>query len=78
MAGLADLAPLAEPLDGYQPFYAALADLNRRAGHAGEAADTYRRAIAASENDADTSDVSFPALDRCAPGQRAERHPLLR
>ena len=45
--------PWRSPWTDISPLYAALADLNRRAGHAGEAADTYRRAIAASEHDAE-------------------------
>jgi RNA polymerase sigma-70 factor, ECF subfamily len=44
-AGLAALAPLAEALDGYQPFHAARAEFLRRAGDADGARSAYERAI---------------------------------
>ena len=48
--GLAQLAPLAVALDGYQPFHAAHADLLARAGHRDLAAAAYERAIALTAN----------------------------
>jgi RNA polymerase sigma-70 factor (ECF subfamily) len=44
-SGLAALAPLAEALDGYQPFHAARAEFLRRAGEAEAARSAYVRAI---------------------------------
>jgi RNA polymerase sigma-70 factor, ECF subfamily len=44
-AGLAALAPLADALDGYQPFHAARAEFLRRAGDEAEARAAYERAI---------------------------------
>jgi RNA polymerase sigma-70 factor (ECF subfamily) len=49
-AGLALLVPLAEELDAYQPFHAALAELLLRVGDAAGATAAYRRAIELSEN----------------------------
>jgi RNA polymerase sigma-70 factor, ECF subfamily len=49
-AGLARLVPLAEPLAAYHPFHAARAELLRRAGDEGDAADAYERAIALATN----------------------------
>jgi len=45
-AALPQLSVLAEQLDGYQPFHAALADVHRRCGLTVEARGEYRRAIA--------------------------------
>jgi RNA polymerase sigma-70 factor, ECF subfamily len=47
-AGLAALAPLAEALDGYQPFHAARAEFLRQAGDGEAARGAYERAIALS------------------------------
>ncbi len=47
-AGLAALAPLAEALDGYQPFHAARADLLARLGDRAAAAAAFERAMALS------------------------------
>ena len=49
-AGLARLAPLAEPLAAYHPFHAAHAELLRRAGDEGDARAAYGRAIALTAN----------------------------
>ena len=49
-AGLARLAPLAEPLDAYHPYHAAKAELLRRAGDETEALQSYERAIAIASN----------------------------
>jgi RNA polymerase sigma-70 factor (ECF subfamily) len=49
-AGLARLAPLAEPLDAYHPYHAAKAELLRRAGDDTEALQSYARAIAIASN----------------------------
>jgi RNA polymerase sigma-70 factor (ECF subfamily) len=49
-AGLARLAPLAEPLAAYHPFHAAHAELLRRAGDEGDARAAYDRAIALTAN----------------------------
>ena len=58
-AGLAVLAPLADDpvLDGYVPLHAARAELLRRAGDAGGAADAYRRAIALTSNDVERAEL---------------------
>lgn len=54
-AGLAAIAQLQQEgeLENYQPYHAAKADLLRRAGRTAEAADTYRRAIDLSHNEAE-------------------------
>jgi len=54
-AGLAALAPLEglDVLERYQPFWAARADLLRRAGRTDEAAAAYRRAIELTGNEAE-------------------------
>jgi RNA polymerase sigma-70 factor (ECF subfamily) len=52
--GLAALAALdAEPLDGYQPYHAALADLLTRAGRSSDAIVAYDRAIELTTNGAE-------------------------
>lgn len=50
-AGLALMAQLAEPLDGYQPFHASRAELLLRAGRTEQAAEGFRRALGFSLND---------------------------
>jgi RNA polymerase sigma-70 factor (ECF subfamily) len=52
-SGLRLLDPLAPDLDRYQPFHSARADLLRRAGRSGEAAESYRRALQLTTNDAE-------------------------
>jgi RNA polymerase sigma-70 factor (ECF subfamily) len=47
---LMDDPELAEPLDDYQPFWSARADLLRRAGRTGEAGEAYRRALGLAAN----------------------------
>jgi RNA polymerase sigma-70 factor (ECF subfamily) len=49
-AGLAEIEPLGEALDGFLPFHAARADLLRRLGRLRDAAAAYRRAIALAGN----------------------------
>jgi RNA polymerase sigma-70 factor, ECF subfamily len=49
-AGLAALLPLEAELAAYQPFFAAKADMQRRAGTAQDAKAAYQRAIALSQN----------------------------
>ncbi len=51
--GLALLETVAQDLDGYQPFYAAQAELLRRSGQLSEAATAYTRAIDLSTNTAE-------------------------
>ena len=57
--GLDALAPLLadEALAGYQPLHAAHAELLRRAGDAGAAADAYRRAIALTANEVERANL---------------------
>jgi RNA polymerase sigma-70 factor, ECF subfamily len=52
-AALALLEPLAEPLESYQPFHAARADLLRRLDRNLEAADAYRKALSLTANEAE-------------------------
>ena len=52
-AGLRRLEPLAADLERYHLFHSARADLLRRAGRDGEAADAYRRALDLATNDAE-------------------------
>ena len=52
-AGLALLAPLAEDLDGYHSYHAAVADLQRRAGNKAAAHAEYQRAAALAGNEAE-------------------------
>lgn len=49
-AGLARLAPLAEPLAAYAPYHLARADMARRAGEAAEAQAAYAEALALTQN----------------------------
>ena len=49
-AGLALLETVAGALQDYQPLHAARADLLKRCGRNGDAADAYRQAIALSAN----------------------------
>lgn len=49
-AGLALAGTVADDLGNYQPFYAAFADLLRRAGRSAEAEEAYRKAISMSSN----------------------------
>ena len=44
------LEALAGQLDGYAPFHAALADVQRRLGHAPAARSAYERALEATDN----------------------------
>jgi RNA polymerase sigma-70 factor (ECF subfamily) len=53
---LIDRREVSEPLDGYRWFHSTRADLMRRLERHGEAADSYRRALALSEN---TSEQAF-------------------
>lgn len=52
---LADLAPLADPLEDYQPFHAARAELLSRAGQGQAARSAYDRAIALAPSPADAA-----------------------
>ena len=52
-SGLRLLDPLGVALDRYQPFHSARAEHLRRAGRADEAADSYRRALDLTTNDAE-------------------------
>jgi RNA polymerase sigma-70 factor (ECF subfamily) len=52
-SGLRLLDPLRPQLDRYQPFHSARAELLRRADRADEAADSYRRALELTANDAE-------------------------
>jgi RNA polymerase sigma-70 factor, ECF subfamily len=61
-AGLAALLPLEAELAAYQPFFAAKADMLRRAGTAQDAKAAYQRAIALSQN---ASERAF-LQERCA------------
>lgn len=56
-AGLAALDRLGDPgvLERYLPYWAARADMHRRAGNAGEAARAYRKALGLSSNAAERS-----------------------
>ena len=50
-AGLALLETVAAELDGYHLFHASRADLLRRLGRRGEAADAYRAALALTDSE---------------------------
>jgi RNA polymerase sigma-70 factor, ECF subfamily len=52
-SGLRLLGPLGPQLDRYQPFHSARAELLRRADRTDEAADSYRRALELTANDAE-------------------------
>jgi RNA polymerase sigma-70 factor, ECF subfamily len=52
-SGLRLLDPLEGPLDRYQPFHSARAELLRRAGRPRDAAGEYRRALEMTANDAE-------------------------
>ncbi len=67
-SGLAAFGALdAEPLDGYQPYHAALADLLSRAGHSDDAIAAYDRAIELTTNGAERR---FLARQRAAAAER--------
>lgn len=57
-AGLGMIDALAGELDGYHHFHSARADLLRRLERHGEAADAYRRALAACDNEAERRFIS--------------------
>ncbi len=50
-AGLAEIAPLADALDGYHPFHVARGELHARLGHRDAAAAAFTRALALVGND---------------------------
>ena len=56
-AGLAALAPLADALDGYQPFHAARAEFLRQAGDRAAARGAYERAIELSTDDVEREEL---------------------
>jgi RNA polymerase sigma-70 factor (ECF subfamily) len=64
-AGLAVLEPLAaeDVLAAYQPLHAARAELLRRAGDLGGAAEAYRRAISLSANAVERADLERRLAD---------------
>jgi len=81
-AGLeALLAVDASPLAAYQPYHAALADLQARAGHAEEAVGSYRRAIELTDNAAERRflEERLAALAGLGPPQhhQATRRPVV-